>query len=209
MCYISSIVILSFFVVSHQLALASLISQYEIIKFMQEKELLKQTTTLRPFKLLSTKSSDLLANPGKDCLRPCTLTGAPKICYFKWTLEFYQTMGSACHNCSDGNHTDCFHPQCVTADGVERGFMSINRKFPGPNIEICQGDLLIVDVDNHMAGTSTSIHWHGILQPMTNYMDGVAMVTQCPITYYTSFRYHFVAEIPGTHHYHSHAGEIS
>lgn len=190
-------------VVLLKLTLSSLIGHYEMMKFMEIKEEKMRKLTQLSHLLNSTVLND---HPGEFCRRPCTLSGPPMVCYYKWTLEYYQTMGSACKDCANGIHSDCFHSQCVTADGVERGFMAINRKFPGPTIEICQGDLLVVDVDNHMTGTSTSIHWHGILQPMTNYMDGVAMVTQCPITYYTSFRYQIMGEIPGTHHYHSHAG---
>lgn len=37
-------------------------------------------------------------------------------------------------------------------------------------------------------------------------MDGVPLVTQCPISPASSFRYNFIAENPGTHFYHSHSG---
>lgn len=39
----------------------------------------------------------------------------------------------------------------------------------------------------------TTIHWHGIHQRNTSFMDGVPMVTQCPITKYSSFTYKFKA----------------
>lgn len=143
---------------------------------------------------------------GENCLRPCTGVADSKICYFKFVLEYYHVMGSACGGCATGNHLDCLHPQCVTADGHERGFMTINRQFPGPKIEVCENDTIVVDLENLMAGTSSSIHWHGILQEGTQYMDGVALVTQCPIPFFTTFRYRFKANHAGTHHYHSHAG---
>uniref|UniRef100_A0A336LRE1 CSON012189 protein n=1 Tax=Culicoides sonorensis TaxID=179676 RepID=A0A336LRE1_CULSO len=154
---------------------------------------------------LSLNTSQLKLHAGEDCLRPCT-SGDSKICYFKFYLEYYHAMGSACASCNSGNHTDCFNSQCVTADGHERGFMSVNRKFPGTKIEVCENDTIVVDVENLMAGTSTSIHWHGILQENTQYMDGVGLVTQCPIPFFTEFRYMFKANHAGTHHYHSHAG---
>lgn len=37
-------------------------------------------------------------------------------------------------------------------------------------------------------------------------MDGVPLVTQCPITPASAFRYNFLADNPGTHFYHSHMG---
>lgn len=45
-------------------------------------------------------------------------------------------MCSACGKCSEGKIDDCYHPRCITADGVERGVMSINRQIPGPAIQV-------------------------------------------------------------------------
>lgn len=77
---------------------------------------------------------------------------------------------------------DCFNLHCLTADGVEKGVMSINRKIPGPEIHVCKDDLVVVDVTNQMSGTSTTIHWHGIHQRSTPYMDGVPFITQVAFT---------------------------
>ena len=38
-------------------------------------------------------------------------------------------------------------------------------------------------------GEGTSIHWHGIHMTNKVYMDGVAMVTQCPIPPHNSYVY--------------------
>jgi Putative multicopper oxidases len=38
-------------------------------------------------------------------------------------------------------------------------------------------------------------------------MDGVPMVTQCPITEFTTFRYDFTATRVGTLYWHSHNGK--
>lgn len=187
------------------LATGSLLSQYEKLKFMEVTEENEEHLKLMASYL---NSSMLDTYAGENCLRPCTLHEPPRICYYRWTLEYYQTMGTACKDCQAGVHSDCFGHQCVTTDGVERGFMAINRQFPGPLLEICQGDHLVVDVDNGMPGTSTSIHWHGILQKNTHFWDGVAMVSQCPISYFTKFRYQIESTVPGTQHYHSHAGEL-
>ena len=94
----------------------------------------------------------------------------------------------------------------MTADGIERGVMSINRKVPGPQVHVCQGDIIMVDVVNMLQGASESIHWHGFHQRATPYMDGVPFITQCPIDFATTFRYSFIATEPGTQFYHSHAG---
>lgn len=48
-------------------------------------------------------------------------------------------------------------------------------------------------------------HWHGLLQPGTFWADGVAGVTQCPISPNRSFEYVFRANArAGTFWYHSH-----
>ena len=41
----------------------------------------------------------------------------------------------------------------------------------------------------------------------TPYMDGVPLVTQCPISPASTFRYKFNASNAGTHYYHSHTGK--
>lgn len=63
-----------------------------------------------------------------------------------------------------------------------------------------------MDVVNRMMGESTSIHWHGMHQRESPYMDGVPFITQCPIPPHTTFRYNFIADHEGTHWWHSHIG---
>jgi FtsP/CotA-like multicopper oxidase with cupredoxin domain len=56
-----------------------------------------------------------------------------------------------------------------------------------------------------MANISTSIHWHGIDQKNTTWMDGVTGVTQCGIPPGSHFTYEFrVIDQRGTFWYHSH-----
>ncbi|XP_058815633.1 uncharacterized protein LOC131679093 [Topomyia yanbarensis] len=144
--------------------------------------------------------------PGEQCDRSCSSREPPRICYYKWSLESYASMGSACWDCMRGNRTHCFHPQCITGNGMERGMVSINRKMPGPPIIVCRNDTIVVDVSNDMEGLSSAIHWHGFHQRETPWMDGVPMVTQCPIPPGTTFRYAFKAREAGTQWYHSHSG---
>lgn len=84
----------------------------------------------------------------------------------------------ACGQCFNGNLTDCLQSQCITADGIDRGVMSINRKIPGPSLQVCKNDLIVVDVVNAMHGTATTIHWHGFHMRDTPHMDGVPFITQ-------------------------------
>ncbi|XP_062551445.1 uncharacterized protein LOC134216595 [Armigeres subalbatus] len=154
----------------------------------------------------SGQNRETLVYPGEECDRQCTVGEPSRVCYFHWVLENYSAMGSACWDCIRGNRTHCFHPQCITASGMERALVSINRKMPGPPIFVCREDTIVVDVVNDMEGMSNTIHWHGFHQLHSPWMDGVPMVTQCPIAPSTSFRYMFKAEDPGTQWYHSHTG---
>jgi len=43
----------------------------------------------------------------------------------------------------------------------------------------------------------TAIHWHGIYQTDSQWMDGVPMLTQCPIPSKTTFTYKFKASPAG------------
>ena len=83
-------------------------------------------------------------------------------------------------------------PHCISSNGYERPVISINRMIPGPAIQVCQGDIIDATVFNHLRnGESTSIHWHGQIQNGSNHMDGVGMITQCPILPHTSFQYRY------------------
>jgi FtsP/CotA-like multicopper oxidase with cupredoxin domain len=92
----------------------------------------------------------------------------------------------------------------LNPDGVYRPMILINSTFPGPLIECNEGDEIAVHVHNY-ASNATSIHWHGLYQNGTNYMDGTVGVTQCPIAPGHSFTYRFnVSGQTGTYWYHSH-----
>lgn len=91
-------------------------------------------------------------------------------------------------------------------DGVLRPMMLINNQFLGPLIEMNEGDVLVVKLLNK-ASNATALHWHGIFQNGTNWMDGAAGVTQCPIAPGQSHQYKFnVTGQSGTYFYHGHQG---
>ncbi|XP_050391228.2 uncharacterized protein LOC126810253 isoform X2 [Patella vulgata] len=127
-------------------------------------------------------------------------------CIYNFTLEYYYTLSKACYDCPR-NITDCNRPHCISADGVPRSVVVVNRMLPGPGIRVCQNDMIVVNVKNQLeTNEGTAIHWHGIYQKGSQWMDGVPMVTQCPIPTHSTFQYRFKAENAGTHYWHSHAG---
>lgn len=90
--------------------------------------------------------------------------------------------------------------ETIAPDGFSKPSILINGQFPGPLIEANWGDEIqgrlselchqkcsnifcVVTVRNEIASpeSGTTIHWHGLLQKGTPWMDGVPSVTQCPI----------------------------
>nr|AMJ39540.1 laccase 3 [Coriolopsis trogii] len=99
----------------------------------------------------------------------------------------------------------------IAPDGYPRDTILAGGTFPGPLITGKTGDRFLVDVyddlTNKTMTTPTSIHWHGLFQHNTNWADGAASVTQCPISSGHSFLYNFrVPDQAGTFWYHSHFG---
>lgn len=84
------------------------------------------------------------------------------------------------------------------------GGQYFNGTYPGPLLEACWGDQIVVHVTNRRRDNGTTIHWHGIRQLDSNQMDGVNGITQCPITYGDTYTYNFTAMQYGHTWYHSH-----
>jgi Multicopper oxidase len=78
----------------------------------------------------------------------------------------------------------------VNPDGVYRPMILINGQFPGPLIECNDGDRLVIEVENQGVN-ATALHWHGLYQNGSNWMDGTIGVTQCPIAPGKNFTYDF------------------
>lgn len=91
-------------------------------------------------------------------------------------------------------------------DGIYRPMMLVNNQFPGPLVEVNEGDTIVVHVDNQ-AVNATSIHWHGIYQNGTSHMDGTVGISQCPIAPGQKFTYEFtVSGQSGSYWWHAHQG---
>ena len=92
-----------------------------------------------------------------------------------------------------------------SGDGYTEQSMLINGSYPGPTVQANWGDELEITVHNQLTNSNgTSIHWHGIRQLHTNYADGVAGITQCPVTPNGTIIYKWRALQYGTSWYHSH-----
>ncbi|OAD62113.1 Laccase-5 [Eufriesea mexicana] len=139
-----------------------------------------------------------------ECARTCKL-GETKTCYYKFVIERYPINGQACSLCMpNATNTLCPNCQCAPGDGTQRIALTVNRMIPGPSIQVCEGDYIVVDVMNMLKSDSVTIHWHGLFQQGSPYYDGVPHLTQCPIIVQNTFRYQFYANNCGTHFWHAH-----
>ncbi|CAI6334433.1 unnamed protein product [Periconia digitata] len=93
----------------------------------------------------------------------------------------------------------------ISPDGMERkAAQLINGTYPGPTLEACWGDTIVVHVTNRLFSNGSTIHWHGMRMLNENKMDGVNGVTQCPIAENETFEYRFKLRQYGHTWYHSH-----
>ena len=94
----------------------------------------------------------------------------------------------------------------IAPDGYQKHVLLVNGAFPGPMIEANWGDKIVVTVHNNITNPEegTSMHWHGFLQTKKPWEDGVAGVSQCPISPGKSHTYEFDASLYGTSWYHAH-----
>ncbi|XP_063427005.1 uncharacterized protein LOC134710560 [Mytilus trossulus] len=151
-----------------------------------------------------------------------------EICEFHWTVAYFQTMTVILPNgkgsrspIENVNGTLYVRTNCgpldnmrevtdndyfVSGDGHVKFMFAINDQVPGPSIVVYEGQQIVVHVHNKLMMEGVSIHWHGLFQKGTPFMDGVARVTQCPINPGETFTYRFEALPYGTFWYHSHLG---
>ena len=100
----------------------------------------------------------------------------------------------------DCRDRECFIKLTVTKNKFDTGaideakLFSVNGGRIGPTIIVNHNALMVVDVYNEINDTenpenaNVSIHWHGIHQWNTAWMDGVGMITQWPTAPGTVFR---------------------
>ncbi|KAL3530941.1 hypothetical protein ACH5RR_010263 [Cinchona calisaya] len=103
-----------------------------------------------------------------------------------------------------------YHEFVVQATPIKRlcrsrSILTVNGLFPGPTIEVRDGDALVIKVINR-ATYNVTIHWHGIRQKGTQWADGPAYVTQCPIQPGSAYTYRFsIQNQDGTLWWHAHS----
>ena len=121
------------------------------------------------------------------------------------TPEYGTCWKNNVKNIKDFMLMNCTVP--MTVDGhTYRPYIAINSCTPGPTLIVSEGQKLQVDVHNFLEEEGITIHWHGITQQGTPWMDGVGYLSLSPIQPGQNFQYEFMAHPAGTHWYHSHTG---
>lgn len=185
--------------------------QKEEIKETTKKQIANKPTTPAPTLVPVIRPSTtgplqyLEGSEKHPCDRNCSCDPETQMtCNYYFLIHYNETATSDCGECPT-NPEDCNNDYCNYADGRVTQFIPVNNKLPGPAIKVCEGDFIIVDVKNELL-ESTTIHWHGIFQEDTSYMDGVPYVTQYPLQPGLTEQYRFSASQAGTYYYHSHMG---
>ena len=115
------------------------------------------------------------------------------------------STGSKCSNFESNPTYNCTIPNWTNSRDF-KVIIGVNGLLPGPTLIVDEGSTVIAYVNNNLTQEATSIHWHGMRQYNTPWMDGAAGITQCPIKPSSNFQYTFIAEPSGTFWYHSHLG---
>ncbi|XP_050074176.1 uncharacterized protein LOC126561868 [Anopheles maculipalpis] len=138
-----------------------------------------------------------------SCDRVCNRADWPRICRFELVVEkrtFRPGSASVTGNVSLAAGWKSSESPIIAH------YYTVNGRYVGPTLTVCENDFLVVDVENRIPGESVSLHWTGQSQRRTLFMDGVPMITQCPIASFTRFQYRFQADQAGTHLYHGYTG---
>ena len=130
-----------------------------------------------------------------------------KIYYFddNGDLRSHPVSMAIVNNCANLTENDTSCTPAFTVDGITyRSFIAVNGQMPGPTLIVYYNQVIEVNVINRMNDDPTVVHWHGMRQHNTPWMDGMEYLTQHTIQPRSSFRYIFKANPSGTFWYHSH-----
>ena len=121
------------------------------------------------------------------------------------TGEAFSVTTGVCQDYTDTSQFNCIEPNWVDGKNFKL-VLTLNGVIPSPTIIVDEGATIIAHIQNTYFSQATSIHWHGLEQSNTPWMDGVGGITQCQVQPGTTFTHAFIAEVPGTFWYHSHTG---
>ncbi|XP_055712491.1 uncharacterized protein LOC129807320 [Phlebotomus papatasi] len=87
-----------------------------------------------------------------SCKRPCNVLDLPMICRMQFNVEAISYHNLNCIRC---------HKNLTQCNDCEKKVIAINRQIPSPKIEVCENDIVVVDVLNNIPDTNVLINWNG------------------------------------------------
>ncbi|XP_022309214.2 uncharacterized protein LOC111114966 [Crassostrea virginica] len=159
----------------------------------------------------------------EECTIDLRINYIMSMVYYNWTTDdgmpvfsrngtFYKKtaprVGSVNHYCEVNPLQESELEEVLTVDGSYKFMYAFNNQFPGPTLVVYENQIVKVRVYNDLVNEAVTIHWHGLFQDGNPWMDGVSMLSQCPILPGQMFTYKFKASPSGTHWYHSHHGAM-
>ncbi|GMH12335.1 hypothetical protein Nepgr_014176 [Nepenthes gracilis] len=126
-------------------------------------------------------------------------------CCFLFSLLINFAYNTYLANAETHYHNFVIQPTPVKRLCKTQNIMTVNGQFPGPTLEVRDGDTLVIKATNY-GKYNITLHWHGIRQMGTPWADGPEYVTQCPIRPGGSYTYRFTIENQeGTLWWHAHS----
>ncbi|XP_064606092.1 uncharacterized protein LOC135470973 [Liolophura sinensis] len=163
------------------------------------------------FSCLALPGSALPTCPPEVNVCEFTLVVEPKLTMMHNKMLTYPEGGKLWeYTVTNTSNAQPVEDNVISADGWEspRLVYVFNESLPGPAIEVWEDQWVKVHVKNMLHNHGITVHWHGLHQLDTPFMDGVGFVSQCPILPGQTFTYKFKASPPGTFWYHSHVGSL-
>ncbi|KAI8835155.1 Cupredoxin [Chytriomyces cf. hyalinus JEL632] len=160
------------------------------------------TTTTKKKPTTTTKKSTTKATVYST--RKTTIKGAPAPSVASSTSKSsHSTSKTSTTKATTKTVTLNLATKTLSPDGVPKTMLIANDQLDF-EIHVNKGDTLVAVVNNNLS-VSTSIHWHGIFQIGSPWMDGPGMVSQCLIAPSKSMTYTFsVGSQTGTYWWHAH-----
>ena len=117
---------------------------------------------------------------------------APSLSHFLCSLTALSALARAATVTYNLNATWTY----ADPDGQgRRAVMGFNNQWPIPAIVATVGDRVVVNLFNGLGNESTSLHFHGLYQNGTTYMDGPVGVTQCAVPPGGRITYNFTVSV--------------
>ncbi|KAH7672558.1 Laccase protein [Dioscorea alata] len=122
------------------------------------------------------------------------------LCFFLFLSLLCITINGEVHQ-----HDFIVQEKSVKRLCMAHNIVTVNGMFPGPTLEVNDGDTLVIRVVNRVRYNVT-IHWHGVRQMRTGWADGPEFITQCPIRPGGAYTYRFTIQGQvGTLWWHAHS----